>query len=109
MSRGLIHLRPCKAPAIIGLYLLNRYPDTIDFTKYGTYTISYSFLELLITYEKIKLNPKEEDFLDCKYLHGLLQCIVDYGHFQGEEDGYYFTQYNYSENKLNSNVHLILN
>ena len=84
----------------IGLYLLNRYPDTIDFTKYGTYTISYSFLELLTTYEKIKLNPKEEDFLDCKYLHGLLQCIVDYGHFQGEEDGYYFTQYNYSENNL---------
>jgi len=83
-----------------GMNFYNSYPRTLDFTKQDSITINLiPGADFDITKEKIKLNP-ESDYLECKNLQDLKQCIIPLSHFDYEDSGYYNMYYVNSNNTL---------
>ena len=72
------------------------YPTLLNFTIEESLTIKYIMPLPFLAYN-IKLNPDNSP-LDCNYVTGFLKCNVPVNHFNGKENGYYYT---YHLNHLN--------
>ena len=77
-----------------------RYPTKLDFIKSDSIQI-YFYMYKPKNTQGIRLNPDSEE-LDCEYQDDYIKkCLVPKSHFEGKQNGYFYTYYLNEENKLN--------